>query len=143
MFFLSLLVYRFQKKKNVLFLILCIFSKFLFKKKNKKEDYFMLFYMTVTRYSRLFNWLLELQTVLRNVPKSLSWTWTQKKKIINKYYTRECISLFDGVESVVNVRFQVEKCGIRLRLLPLNITLPFVNTVVNTYPWCHIYQFVI
>lgn len=57
-----------------------------------------------------------------------------EKKNINKYYTRECISLFDGVESVVNVRFQVEKCGIRLRLLPLNITLPFVNTVVNTYP---------
>lgn len=43
-----------------------------------------------------------------------------EKKILNKYYTRECISLFDGFESIVNVRFQVEKCGIRLRLLPLN-----------------------
>lgn len=129
--------------KNCFIFHFMYFLKFLFKKKNKKEDYFTLFYMKVTRCCRLFNWLLELQTVLRNVPKSLSWTWTQKKKIINKYYTRECISLFDGVESVVNVRFQVEKCGIRLRLLPLNITLPFVNTVVNTYPWCHIYQFVI
>lgn len=120
------------------------FLKFLFKKKRiKRQIISRCFYMTVMRYCRLFNWLLELQTVLRNVPKSLSWTWTQKKKKLNKYYTRECISLFDGVESIVNVRFQVEKCGIRLRLLPLNITLPFVNTVVNTYPWCHIYQFVI
>lgn len=129
-------------EKNCFIFHFMYFLKFLFKKRIKKEDYFTLFYMTVTRYCRLFNWLLELQTVLRNVPKSLSWTWTQKK-ILNKYYTRECISLFDGVESIVNVRFQVEKCGIRLRLLPLNITLPFVNTVVNTYPWCHIYQFVI
>lgn len=31
-----------------------------------------------------------------------------EKKRINKYYTRECISLFDGVESVVSVRFQVD-----------------------------------
>lgn len=30
------------------------------------------------------------------------------EKTHNKYYTRECISLFDGVESVVSVRFQVD-----------------------------------
>lgn len=96
------------------------FLKILFKKNNKKDDYFTLFYIKATSVVAFFNWLLELQTVLRNVPKSLSWTWTQKKKILNKYYTRECISLFDGFESIVNVRFQVEKCGIRLRLLPLN-----------------------
>lgn len=33
---------------------------------------------------------------------------TEKKH--NKYYPRECISLFDGVESVVSVRFQVDTC---------------------------------
>lgn len=36
---------------------------------------------------------------------------TEKKKTHNKYYTRECISLFDGVASVVSVRFQVDTCG--------------------------------
>lgn len=31
-----------------------------------------------------------------------------EKKTHYKYYTRECISLFDGVASVVSVRFQVD-----------------------------------
>lgn len=46
MFFLSFSLQI--SEKNVLFFILCIFSNFYLKKRIKKEDYFMLFYMRVT-----------------------------------------------------------------------------------------------
>lgn len=128
--FFYLLVYR---KKCFIFHFM-YFLKFLFKKKNKKEDYFTLFYMTVTPLLSPLQLIVGTSNSLKKRAKVFVMNLNTEKKILNKYYTRECISLFDGVESIVNVRFQVEKCGIRLRLLPLNITLPFVNTVVNTYP---------
>ncbi len=68
--------FRFQM--IILFFILCIFWKKYLKIMAKKE-YFTVFYIKVTLTSP-FDWLLQLQTVLRNVPKSLSWTWTKNNK---------------------------------------------------------------
>lgn len=110
------------------------FLKFLFKKKNKKGRLFHAVLYDGDALLSPLQLIVGTSNSLKKRAKVFVMNLNTEKKILNKYYTRECISLFDGVESIVNVRFQVEKCGIRLRLLPLNITLPFVNTVVNTYP---------
>ena len=56
-----------------------------------------------------FQLIVRTSNSLKNRAKVFVMNLNTEKKILNKYYTRECISLFDGVESVVvNVRFQVE-----------------------------------
>lgn len=101
------------------------FLKILFKKKKEKKTYnFTLFSMAVVRCSRLFKLIVGTSNSL-NVPKSLSWTWIQKKNRINKYYTRECISLFDGVESVVSVRLQVDTCGYLVTIVTVEYNVAF------------------
>lgn len=97
------------------------FLKILFKKNNKKDDYFNAVLYKGDVCCRLFQLIVGTSNSLKKRAKVFVMNLnTEKKKILNKYYTRECISLFDGFESIVNVRFQVEKCGIRSRLLPLN-----------------------
>lgn len=92
------------------------------------KDYFTLFYMTVTSPPSIDCWNFKnsLKKRAKVFVMNLNADLKKKLKILNKYYNRECIfSLFDGVASVVNVRFQVETCGIRFTIVTVEYNVAF------------------